>query len=506
MSYIGIDIGTTGSKAVAFDDSGKILAEASREYPIKSPWNGWFELESGEVITLCKTIIAKVAAEIRYGDPVRAIGIASQGETFTLLDKHDNYLSNAMVSSDGRSSPQVEEICRKFGKEKLYRITGHSAHTLFSLFKLQWIKENQPEVLEKTKRLLCFGDLLRYELTGQAMISYNLAARTMFFDVSEKRWSDEILDEVGVSSEILSVPVEAGCSAGPVKATIAEELGLPKDTIVATGGHDQCCGSIGVGVTGPGMAAYSIGTVECITPAFEECVLDKTMMNSNLATYPYTLPDLYTTVAFCITGGSGLKWFIDNLCKCEKNRAVEYGENVYRQMLGAMPSEPTNLFVLPHFSSTGTPYFDPSPLGAILGMNLNTTKTELLKGLLEGITYEMKLNLELLSHSGIDLRDLRAFGGGVRSEVWMQIKADILGIPITCFEVREAGCMGAAMLAAKAAEDVDSVNDCCEKWVKFLKVYEPDESRKVLYQQRYEVYKGLYDVLKPVKDKANNLK
>jgi len=506
MSFLSIDIGTTGSKAVVFSDAGKILAEASGEYSVKSEQNGWFELDSFEVIQLCKKIIADAASQVSQTDPVKAIGIASQGEAFTLLDKDDNYLSNAMVSFDIRSQKQVEKICEVFGREKLYKITGHTAHTLFSLFKFQWIKENQPEILEKAKRLLCFGDLLRYELTGRAIISYNLAARTMLFDVSKKAWSDEILSEFGISKDILSEPAESGVSAGTIKKEIAEELNLSKDVIIATGGHDQCCGSIGAGVTGAGMAAYSIGTVACITPAFSQCVLDETMMKSNLATYPYTISGLYTTVAFCMTGGSGLKWFIDNLCECENKEASQNGKNVYKQMLDAMPEEPTDLLVLPHLTSTGTPYFDSSPLGAVLGVNLNTTKTELLKGLLEGITYEMKLNLGFLSKCGIKVTNLRAFGGGVRNEKWMQIKADIFGLSIECLEVREAGCMGAAVLAAKAAGDVGSVNECCNEWVKVSKVYEPNKTRKALYSQRYEVYEGLYETLVPIKNKINHCK
>lgn len=506
MSYLGIDVGTTGSKAVVFSEDGKLLAEAAGEYSIKSLQNGWFELDSYEVIQLCRKIIADAAGQVKQSDPIKATGITSQGEAFTLLDKENNYLSNAMVSFDVRSKDQVEKICEQFGKEKLYNITGHSAHTLFSLFKLQWIKENQPEIFEKAKRLLCFGDLLRYELTGEAMISYNLAARTMLFDVSKKAWSDEILNEVGISKDILSTPAESGVAAGTLKTEIAEQLNLGKNVIVSTGGHDQCCGSLGVGVSGAGMAAYSIGTVECITPAFDECVLNKTMMESNLATYPYTIGGLYTTVAFCMTGGSGLNWFIDNLCGCEKERATEDGFNIYENMLEAMPNDPTDLFVLPHFTSTGTPYFDPSPLGAILGVNLNTNKPELLKGLLEGISYEMKLNLSFLNKSKIAINKLRAFGGGVRNSKWMQIKADLFGLPIECLEVREAGCMGAAMLAAKACRSVDSVEECCDKWLRAAKVYEPDERKHSLYSQRYEVYKNLYENLKPVKQEINILK
>ncbi len=506
MSYLGIDVGTTGSKAVVFDRRGKIRAESAGDYSVKSLQSGWFELDSFEVIRLCKKIIADAAAQVRSSDPVTAIGIASQGEAFTLLDSKDRYLSGAMVSFDVRSQRQVEKVCRIFGKEKLYSITGHTAHTIFSLFKLLWIRENQPDLFNQTRRLLCFGDLLRYELTGQAMISHNLAARTMLFDISRKRWSTEILDEFDLSEDRLSVPVESGISAGPVKPSIVKELGVDKNVIVATGGHDQCCGSIGVGVTGAGMAAYSIGTVECITPAFEDCVLNETMMKSNLATYPYPIGDLYTTVAFCMTGGSGLKWFVDHLSACEKNRAEKNGFNVYEQLLESMPEDPTNLMVLPHLTSTGTPSFDSSPLGAFLGIDLNTTKGGLLKGLLEGITHEMRLNLTLLENSGIKISGLRAFGGGVRNETWMQIKADVLGLPVECLEVREAGCLGAAMLAVKAAGDVNSVKECCAQWVRVSRVYEPDPKKTSFYRQQHEIYKGLYELMTPVKNAMNQLK
>jgi xylulokinase len=174
-------------------------------------------------------------------------------------------------------------------------------------------------------------------------------------------------------------------------------------------------------------------------------------------------------------------------------------------MLGGMPDGPTGLLVLPHFTSTGTPYFDASPLGAVLGVNLNTTKVDMLKGILEGISYEMKLNLGLLESCGIEVSGLRAFGGGVRNAKWMQIKANIFRLPIECLEVREAGCMGAAMLAAKAAGDVSSVGELCDRWVKVLKVYEPDEGISELYSQRYEVYKGLYKTLEPIRNLINGI-
>ncbi len=505
MSYLGIDIGTTGTKAAVFDETGRILSSAYMEYSLSSPQQGWFELDPGQVVNRCLKVITDAAGKVRKTDPVQAIGIASQGEAFTLLDGNDNYLCNAMVSFDTRSSGQVKSFCKSFGREELYKITGHSPHTLFSLFKLLWLKENKPELLKKTSKLLCMGDLIRYKLTGNSVTSFNLASRTMLFDVSSRQWSDKLIEQVGISKEVLPTALPSGQSAGILLKNMAEETGLERNVTVATGGHDQCCGALGVGVIQSGIAAYSLGTVECITPAFETCVLNEKLMNGNLATYPHTVQDLYTTVAFCMTGGSGLKWFKENLGRYELQKAEETGGNVYDILIDQIPSDPTSLLVLPHYTSTGTPYFEPSPLGAVLGLNLSTTKGELLKALLEGISFEMKVNLELLKKCGISVKQLRAFGGGTASDAWMQIKADILDMPIECVETKEAGCMGAAMLAALAAERISSLDQCCQEWVKTNRQFTPKPENVKIYAQSFEVYKDLYSDLSPLREKMNNL-
>lgn len=506
MSYLGIDIGTTGCKAVVFDGDGCALCLAYREYATLSPQPGWFELDPRQVITSCKQVIAEASGRVRDNDAVAAIGISSQGEAFTLLDKNDTCLCNAMVSFDSRSQSQVEDFTASFDAERLYRITGHSAHTLFSVFKVLWLKQNRPDVSEAMHRLLCFGDLLGYELTGHATISYNLAARTMMFDVNQCVWSKPILDAIGLDEQVLSQPVEAGHTVGCLTRRIADELGLNPGTIVVAGGHDQCCGALGVGVTGPGIAAYSIGTVECVTSAFELCILNETMRQSNFATYPYTIEGLYTTLAFTTTGGSLLRWFRDTLGDYERQQAQLTGCDVYDLLLKDMPTEPTSLFIQPHFVSTGTPYFDPLPLGAILGLSLTTTKGELAKAILECVTYEMKVNFELLCKAGVDITQLRAFGGGAKSAVWMQIKADILNLPIATLAVSEAGCLGAAMLAAKAHGDIDSLRECSQAWVKPVHVYEPQPARSKQYRDRFETYSYIYNNLKPLSTMIHKFK
>jgi xylulokinase len=506
MSYLGIDIGTTGCKAVVFDGEGCALCQAYREYATLSPQQGWFELDPGQVMAACKQMIAEVSEKVRDTDAVAAIGISSQGEAFTALDKKGSYLCNAMVSFDGRSQPQVIEFTDAFGAEKLYKITGHSAHTLFSLFKLLWIKQNRPEVFKAIYRLLCFGDLLTYELTGIAQISHNLASRTMLFDVNKCAWSAAILNALELDERVLSQPVPAGHTIGKITRQTADKLGLDHSTVVVAGGHDQCCGALGVGVTGTGIAAYSIGTNECVTPAFDTCVLNETMRQSNFATYPHIVEGLYATVAFTTAGGSLLRWFRDTLGTSEIEQANRTGKDVYDLLLKNIPTEPTALFVLPHFASTGTPYFDPSPMGAILGLSLTTTKSEIAKAILEGVTCEMKVNLELLRKAGVDITQLRAFGGGAKSAVWMQIKADIIDMPITTLAVTEAGCLGAAMLAAKACGKVGTLQECSRMWVKLIRTYEPRPEQSLKYKERFEIYSNIYDSLKPLRVMINKIR
>ncbi|MEN6385853.1 MAG: FGGY family carbohydrate kinase, partial [Phycisphaerales bacterium] len=252
MSYLGIDIGTSGVKAVVFSETGQILSSAHQEYPTYSLQPGWFDLDPHEVVASSKAVISKVSAKVRNSDSVRSIGISSQGEAFTVLDKDDKFLCNAMVSFDTRSQKQVCEFTEIFGAERLYNITGHSAHTIFSVFKILWLKENQPQLFARIKRLLCFGDLLGYELTGKAAISYNLAGRTMLFDVRMLEWSDEILYAIGLDKSALSEALPAGYPIGNLKKDIAGELGLGSDVIVTTGGHDQSCGAVGVGAASSG--------------------------------------------------------------------------------------------------------------------------------------------------------------------------------------------------------------------------------------------------------------
>jgi len=494
MSYMGLDVGTTGCKAVVFDEHGHQLTSAYREYPVLSPQDGWAELDSAQVAGSCLAVI-KEAAHSSAADPVRGLGISSQGEAFTPIGPNGEMLGNGMVSSDTRAAEIVDRFSREFGEKKLYEITGHTPYPMFTLFKLLWLRENRPDVWRNAAKFYCFEELIHYHLGLEPAISWPLAGRTMLFDVRKHEWSAEILDSVGLDRSRLARTLPSGAVVGTVPPEVARELGLPEGVIVVTGGHDQTCGALGAGVASPGRAVYATGTVECITPAFTEPIFSDELFRNNLCTYDFTAKGMYTTVAFCLTGGNLLKWFRDEFAQAEVAEAKKLDISPYELILRDMPEEPSKLLVLPYFTPTGTPYFDTEVKGAILGLRLTTSRAEILRGLLEGVALEMRLNMDILDRSGIEVSELIAIGGGARNAKWTQLKADVLNKPISIAAVTEAGCLGVAMLA-RAADTGEDLESLVRGWVRITDVVRPNAAKSALYAERFETYLRLYPSIK----------
>jgi xylulokinase len=491
--YLGIDIGTSGCKAVIFDRDGRQVSMAYREYDIITKSPGWAELDTDEVIGKCFEVIRESASHLEAGS-VKGMGISSQGEAFTLVDENGSALCNALVSSDIRANDLTKPWTEKFGEEKLYNITGHTPHPMFSLFKLLWIRKNMPEIWAKAHRILCFEDLLQYRLgIKNPSMGWPLAGRTMMFDVISHNWNSEILDMAGVSKEQLSNPLQSGTIGGYVNKGIACGLNLSENTFVVTGGHDQPCSALGAGAIESGIAVYSSGSVECITPAFNKPVFTEELRKNNLCTYDHTAPGMYATVAFSLTGGNILKWFKDQFGSAEVDKAKETNCDPYELLLNQMPEKPSQLLVLPYFTPSGTPYFDVSVKGAILGLDLSTKREDILRALLEGVAFEIRLNLEILRRSGYEVKELRVIGGGARSQKLIRLKADVIGMPITIPDVTEAGCMGAAMLA-KAAHSRQNVSDIAKNWVNPVSEIIP--KNQYFYNKKFSLYKNLYPMMK----------
>jgi xylulokinase len=356
------------------------------------------------------------------------------------------------------------------------------------------MKENYPEIWANTYRILCFEDLLQYRLgIKNTSMGWPLAGRTMLFDVVNHVWNDEILVKGGIRRDQLSSPQQSGTIAGYIDNKIAHDLHLSENTFVVTGGHDQPCSALGAGAIEPGIAVYASGTVECITPAFDKPVFTSELQKNNLCTYDHTVPGMYATVAFSLTGGNILKWFRDEFGDTEVELAKKLNCDPYELLIKQLPEEPTRLFVLPYFTPSGTPYFDVSVKGAIIGLDMSVTREEIMKALLEGVAFEIKLNLDILKQSGYDVKELRVIGGGARSVRHIQLKADIIGMPITILDVTEAGCMGVAMLAM-AAHNGANVSGIARNWVKPVSKIWPQNH--AFYKNKFTLYKKLYPAMK----------
>jgi len=496
MNYLGIDIGTSGCKAVVFDETGKQLGLANREYDVIFYENGGAELDSEEVIEKCFQVIKKCSEQVEHNS-IAGLGISSQGEAFTAIGSNNEIICNAMISSDMRSEAFVKSWPIEFGEEKLYQITGHTAHPMFTLFKLLWLKENKPDIWWHADKLLCFEDLLQLKLGLDPAIGWPLAGRTMMFDVRKHEWSSEILHSIGLTPGQLAKPLPSGSIAGKIDKKIAKDLGLADDAFVVTGGHDQPCGALGAGVTKPGMAMYATGSVECITPAISKPVFTGDLRKSNLCTYDHTVKGMYVTVAFSLTGGNILKWFRDEFGMSEIAEAEQAGVNAYELLLKTAGEKPSNLLVLPYFTPSGTPYFDTKTKGAVLGLRLSTSRGEFIRALLEGVAFEMRLNMDILEKSGYTIKELRAIGGGAKSAIWTQLKADVTGKKITTLNVIEAGCLGVAMLACAAYTGV-SVQELANVWVKPQSVLYPQKKNRKWYDERFVQYKRLFTAVKEI--------
>ena len=494
MSYMGVDIGQTGCRAIIFDGDGVQLAQAYREYRTVVPEPGWAELESDTVRDRCFEVMGEAQAAVP-DDPVQGLAVSCQGEAFTPVGPGKESLANAMITFDTRAAGLMARWSAEFGMERLYRLTGHTAHPMFSIFKLLWIKENRSDIFRRAVKFLCFEDFLHLHLGAEPHIAWSLAGRTMLFNITRHTWDHDILEAVGLEPERLAAPAHSGDVVGTVEASRASALGMGKGVKIVCGGHDQPMGALGAGVVSPGKAMYATGTSECITPAFLKPILSEDLFRNNICTYDYILEGMYTTVAFSLTGGNILKWFRDQWGGEEVQEAERTGKNPYELLLSKIGTEPSSLLVLPYFTPTGTPYFDHDVYGAVLGLKLHTTREEFLRGLLEGVALEMRLNLDILSRSGIHIDELRAIGGGARSPIWTQLKADVLDKPITTVRVTEAACFSAAMLAC-AAVTGEPLKSLVERWVTTEGVIEPIPENAERYRERFETYKKLYPALK----------
>ncbi len=496
MSLMGIDVGTTGCKVVAFAESGAVLAQAGREYPLISPQPGWYELDPERVWRDVCDCLREVNAQIGR-DPASAVAISSQGEAMTPVARDGRILANSPISSDTRNRVQTAEMEAALGAEYIYALTGQPMGTIYTLPKLLWWRDNAPEILEQTWKYLCYVDFVAYKLGVEPAIDYSMAARTLAFDVHKLDWSDELLEAGSTRRDQLARPVPSGTVIGEIPPKLAADLGFTgRGVKVATGGHDQPAGALGAGVLEPGRAMLAIGTTEALVAVTDKPRLE--MLDYHISCYPHAAPGYYIALSGNQTGGRLLRWYRDELAGTERQIAAAEDRDVYDLIVEQIDDAPGRLLLLPYFVGSGTFYDDPIAAGALVGMTFDTRRADIVRAILEGLTYEQTLGIRALNEAGVAIDQLTAIGGGARSERWMQIKADITDLPVTIIHTSEAASLGVAMLAGWATGVYASLEEAAAQMIKPRKTFMPRADRRRHYQRQLDIYSDLYHALKPI--------
>jgi len=488
MAFIGLDLGTSGAKAVLFDERGRIIESSYKSYNVVYPKKGYKELNPEDVWEATKYTLIDISSRIRYKERVKALCTVSLGEAFIPIDNKGKVLYNSILATDVRGKEEIDILAKKIPREKIIEITGLPLSPNYSIPKILWLKNYRYDIYKKVWKFLFYQDFIVYKLCGETISDYSLSSRSMALDITKKTWSENILNIAGVSPDLFPSLNYAGTIIDNINSHVADELGLPHFLLVILGGHDQPCCALGAGAILEGYAVDSIGTSECITTLLPSRLQSEVTEKFNFATEPFIDKDKYNTIAYLHTAGALLKWLI-NIFSLEKENK---GENPYVYFDKLCSELPSSLFVIPHFSGTGTPYMDTKAKGAIVGLTLDTKKEDIYKGFLEGIAFDLQNNIEYLERSGIILNKLFAVGGGSISREWLQIKANISRKEISTLECDEAGALGGAILAAKAVGTYDSLQTAVKFMVRLKDTFYPNEKISKIYIEKFKQYVKLY--------------
>lgn len=488
---VGIDVGTTNTKAVVFDPSGRVVAHGSAPTPTHFPETSRAQHNPEELWRSSITTLRQVVDQLDNVDRIAAVAVASFGEGAVPLDSDGEPTHPMIAWFDQRAQRQVEWLDRVVGRERIFNVTGLSLQPIFGLCKLLWLKENEPKAFDRTVSWLNAADYIAFRLSGVAATDYSLASRTLALDLHRLQWDEELLQEVNVSPDLFAPLRPSGSRLGPITSEAAAATGLPRSVQVAVGGHDHVCGALAAGVTEPGTMLNSLGTAEAIF-----LPLDKPLTDPEVGKQGYTqgahVAGQYYVFGGQYTSGASVEWL----------RSV-FGEDLdYETLVTEAEKAPPGslgVFFLPHLRLANPPYDDPKSRGAFIGLSTDVSRGDLFRAVLEGMAFDSRNSLEpLLAHSNIkELRSIYAIGGGTHNRLLMQIKAAVFNQTITTIGVDEATSLGAAILGGVGAGVYTDISSAVRE-LRYSKTdIEPITDQASLYDERFhKVYRQLYPSLR----------
>ena len=498
MAYvIGVDLGTSGTKTVLFDETGKVIASHTIEYPMYQPQNGYAEQDPADWREAAfQTIHAVMQTSGVKPEDVRGIGLSGQMHGLVMLDEGGNVLRRSIIWCDQRTAAECDEITEKVGAKRLIEITANPALTGFTASKILWVRNHEPEIYAKCRHILLPKDYVRYCLTGEFATEVSDASGMQLLDIPKRQWSDEVLEKLGIDKSLLAKVYESPEVTGRLTADAAAKCGLNAGTIVVGGAGDNAAAAVGTGVVRDGRAFTTIGTSGVVFAHTSEITIDP---KGRVHTFCCAVPGAWHVMGVTQGAGLSLKWFRDQFCDTEKATARLMGVDEYYLMDKAALASPigaNKLLYLPYLMGERTPHLDPNARGVFFGLSGMHTKRDMLRAVMEGVTYSLRDCVEVCREMGVNVSDIMACGGGGSSPVWRQMLADLYDCPVKTVDSKEGPALGVAILAMVGAGIYGSVPEACDAILRTANVQEPVAENVPEYEKYYQMYRKLYPALK----------
>ena len=498
--FLGIDAGTTSMKSALFDESGRMLAVARAEYELLTPAPTIVECDAETYWRACCAVVRQVVAQSGVAPAeIATLAISSQAETLVLLDAAGMPTRRVIVWLDNRAVDEAAAIADHFGTEEMFRISGQpEVVPTWPACKILWVKRHEPAVFAATAKFLLLEDYLLYRLTGEYVTEMALQSDSLLVDISTRQWYQPMLDYLGVGSEHFGRLVEPGASIGRLDPQGAAEAGLDRSTLAVAGALDQTIGALGAGNLRPGLVSETTGGALAVVATTDRPYFDP---DRRLPCFYHARPGLYCLFPWGQTAGMALKWFRDEFFAVEAVVAKQAGLDAYDLMTaaaGCVPPGCDGLTVLPHLEGAFTPEYNPQARAVFFGATLRHGRGHFVRGLMESVAYMLKSQLDLVEGMGFPVTEIRSIGGGARSPLWLQIKADVTGKTIRTVTSEETACLGAALLGAVATGCYADLETASVAMVQLDRIIEPSVIHSAAYAAGYARYGELYERLAPL--------
>ena len=496
--YLGVDIGTSGTKTLAIDAVGKILGQASASYPCHHPKPLWSEQDPEDWWQATIKTIRQVVRQTKLKkQDVKAIGLSGQMHGSVFLDKQNQVVRPALLWNDQRTAAECEEIERRAGgRKKLVGMVANPALTGFTAPKILWLRNNEPKNFDRTARVLLPKDEIRRRLTGEFVTEVSDASGMLLLDVKKRTWSKRLLEKLELDRSLLADVVESEDVTGHLTPEVAKQLGLTTDCLVVGGAGDCAAGAIGNGIVKSGIVSTSLGTSGVVFVHSDTPDVDPA---GRLHTFCHAVRGKWHMMGVTLSAAGSFGWFADALCQTDAKLAKKSKQNLFEQLTAEaaeVPAGADGLYFLPYLSGERTPHADPLARGAFVGLTLSHGRGHLVRALLEGVTYSLRDCLEIVESLGVKTRQVRTTGGGAKSAFWRQLQADMFGKRVFAMASDEGPAYGVALLAAVGAGEYKDIVEATKATIETTQESKPASTTRKVYDRGLDTYRGLYQSLK----------